>query len=268
MRNKILKSKKILLDKKSKYLRNLIIDCLSNEGRGHVGPSFSIVEIIRVIYENFLIKNNDKFILSKGHGCLALYVILFTKGYLTRKQLLDVGKFNAIIAGHPEHITPGVELSTGSLGHGFSVGSGMALASRLKKKKSYIYVLMGDGELNEGSVWEAAMSVSKNNLSNLISFIDYNKYQAYGSVKTVSKIDNLNAKWKSFGFNVLECNGHDIIEIKKNILKAKKNKKKPTVIICHTIKGKGVAFIENKVDWHHKNNISKDDIKKLREKLR
>ena len=268
-------AKKTKLDKRSIYLRELIIECLQHEKRGHIGSSLSLVEMVRVLYDKIIkfdckkinLESRDRFILSKGHGCLALYVMLSDKKFINKKQLLSVGKFNSILGGHPEHIVPGVEFSTGALGHGFSIACGMALAAKIKKQEHKIFVIMGDGEINEGSVWESALSVSKHKLNNLITIIDYNKFQSYGPLEQVSNMTNIKQKWESFGFEVLEINGHDIYILEKTFKIAKK-KLKPIVVVCYTIKGKGLKFAENKPDWHHKSSIDELIVKKMKEELR
>ena len=269
-------AKNIKLDKRSIYLRELIIECLQHEQRGHVGSSLSLVEIIRVLYDKIIkfdskkinLESRDRFILSKGHGCLALYIMLFDKKFITKEQLISVGKFNSILGGHPEHIVPGVEFSTGALGHGFSIGCGIALAAKIKKQKHKIFVIMGDGEINEGSVWESALSVSKHKLNNLITIIDYNKFQSYGPLEQVSNMNSIKKKWESFGFKVIEINGHDIHSLEKTFKMTRKKISKPTVVICFTIKGKGLRFAENKSEWHHRSSIDELVVKKMKKELR
>ena len=268
---------KIKLDKRSKYLRKLVLKCLVGGGRGHMGSAMSLIEILRVLYDkivkvdpkNPLFEGRDKVILSKGHGCLALYSILADKNFFKEKILESSSKFDSILGGHPEYKkVPGVEASTGALGHGLPIGLGIALATRLKNKKNKVYVIMGDGEINEGSVWEAALMASKHKLSNLKIIIDYNKIQSYGKVKEVLDLEPLKKKWESFGFEVSEINGHDIKQLYKNFKKFKTTKqKKPSVTICHTIKGKGFYFAENNPMWHHKNNFTLDEIKNMNECL-
>lgn len=269
-------SKKINLDKRSIHLRELIIECLQQEQRGHVGSSMSLVEIIRVLYDDIMkfdskranFDARDRFILSKGHGCLALYIMLFEKKFITKKQLLSVGKFNSILGGHPEHIVPGIEFSTGALGHGFSIACGVALSAKIKKQKYKTFVVMGDGEINEGSVWESALSVSKHKLNNLITIIDYNKFQSYGSLVETSNMSAIKNKWESFGFDVVEINGHDVKKLKQTFKIAKNKKNRPIVIICYTTKGKGLKFAENIPNWHHRSSIDKLLIGKMQETLR
>ena len=243
---------------------------------GHLGGAFSLVEILRVIYDDFAkhkVTNpnwelRDRIILSKGHGCLALYAILYDKGYLSKKQFLSYGKKNTILSGHPEHFINGVEASTGSLGHGLPIGVGMALASKIKKRKNKVIVIVGDGELNEGSNWEAAMTASKHSLKNLIVLVDYNKYQSYGKIEEVSGLYPLKDKFQSFGFQTQEIDGHNIKQIKKALNKTLKLKNKPSAIICHTIKGKGYKEAENNPDWHYKKNVNLEEIKKIYSRLK
>ena len=267
----------ISLDQRSKYLRKMAIKTLESGKRAHLGSAMSIMELIRVLYDDFLNYDNanlkdlnrDRFILSKGHGCLALYVVLADKGFFDEKELLTFCQKDSILGGHPEYgKIPGVEASTGALGHGMPIGVGMALASRLQKRKSRVVVLVGDGEINEGSVWEAAMAAAKHKLSNLTVIIDYNKIQSYGFVSEVLDIEPLADKWTSFGFAVKEINGHDVTAIKSFFTSSLPlNNQKPTALICHTIKGKGFSFAENNPTWHHKSNLSDADIKKMYENI-
>jgi len=262
----------INLDQRSRDLRRMVIKTLESGKRAHLGSAMSIMEIIRVLYDDYLLINpsnpqddkRDKFILSKGHGCLAQYVILADKGFFDKKELLKFCQTDSFLGGHPEYgKIPGVEASTGALGHGLPIGVGMAIASKLKGKDSKVAVIVGDGETNEGSIWEAAMSASKHKLSNLIVFIDYNKIQSYGFVSEVLNPEPMLDKWMSFGFNVDEVNGHDVKEIKIKLSSFNNETEKPTALICHTIKGKGFPFAENDPTWHHKSNLSDEDIKKM-----
>lgn len=268
----------INLDSRSKYLRKLIVKSLIGAGRGHVGSAMSIVEILRVLYDRVMKfdakKNNyekrDRLILSKGHGCLALYSILADKNFFPKKYLSDVSKTGAVLGGHPEYKrAKGIEASTGALGHGMPIAVGMALAAKIKKKNHKIFVIIGDGEINEGSIWESALSASKHKLSNLKVLLDYNKIQSYGFTREVVDLEPLREKWSSFGFDVSEVNGHDIHQLEKNLKKFKKNEKqKPSITICHTIKGKGFHFAENNPFWHHKNSFSDEEIEELNNCLR
>ena len=268
MRNFIKLSESIKLDERSIYLRKLILMCLENEKRGHVGSAMSLVEILRVLYDNYIKKNKSKFILSKGHGCLALYALLYDKGYIKKSDLISVGKFDSILGGHPEHDKiNGVEISTGALGHGLPIAVGMAIGGKLKRRKTKYFVVCGDGELNEGSVWESLLSASKHRLNNLILLIDYNKLQSYGHINEILNLEPLAKKFKSFNFNVNEVNGHDIEQINNSLKKAIKIKYEPTVIICHTVKGKGIKVAEGNPFWHHKSNLSDKDLKDIKNSL-
>jgi transketolase len=269
---------KISIDKRSKYLRQLVVNCLISANRGHMGSAMSLIEILRVLYDEIIIfdpsninlANRDRVILSKGHGCLALYAILADKKFINISELDSVGQLNSILGGHPESFKiPGVEASTGALGHGMPIALGMAVAAKIKKEKHNVYVIVGDGEINEGSVWEAALSAKKHKLNNLKVIIDYNKIQSYSFTSEVLDLEPLKDKWESFGFEVSEVNGHDVVALKNNFTSFNKFKnEKPSVTICHTIKGKGFYFAENNPLWHHKNSFTTEEIKNLNESLR
>ena len=256
------------MDERSKYLRRLVVRGLEGGGRGHIGSSMSLIEILRVLFDSFLIfdeKNpgwdqRDRLILSKGHGCLALYALLADKGYFELSELDTFCRAESRLGGHPEFLKlPGVEASTGALGHGLSIGVGMALAAKVGGQNHRVVVIMGDGEINEGSVWEAAMSASKHRVSNLIAIIDYNKLQSYGLTSEVLDLEPLADKWRAFGFRVLEVDGHDIDALCK-AYGSSVGSSKPTAIICHTIKGKGISFAEGEPTWHHKSGLKPDEI--------
>ncbi len=259
------------LDKRSIELRKHIVKTLDSSRRGHIGSSFSLVEILRVLYDDILKydplrpdwENRDRFILSKGHGCLALYVLLAEKGFFPKTELKKFCKSDGILGGHPDHKVPGVEASTGSLGHGLSLGIGMALHARLVGQGYSTFVVLGDGESNEGSVWEAAMCAGKHRLDNLIAIIDYNKMQSYGSTYEVQDLEPLCAKWQSFGFAAIDVDGHDVEVLKTVFKNLPLSPGKPTAIICNTIKGKGVKFAENKASWHHKSRMVDEEISEL-----
>lgn len=260
------------LDERSKELRRLIVKMIEVDRRGHIGPALSLVEILRVLYDSFLkydVKNpnwqdRDRFILSKGHGCLALYAILADKGFIPRNELLNFCKPKGLLGGHPElDKSLGIEATTGALGHGLSMGVGMALAAKIKKQNHRVVVVVGDGEINEGSVWEAAMSASKHSLSNLSLFIDYNKLQSYGPTKEVLDLEPLVDKWRSFGFQTAEVNGHDVNELTSLVQQFPIEQSKPTAIICHTVKGKGFPFAEGQPQWHHKSGILVEEISSM-----
>tara|TARA_B100000315_G_scaffold205121_1_gene198769 strand:+ start:288 stop:1121 length:834 start_codon:yes stop_codon:yes gene_type:complete len=262
----------IHLDERSRHLRQMAVKTLESGKRAHLGSAMSIMEIIRVLYDDFLEidpKNpndiqRDRFILSKGHGCLAQYVVLADKGFFEKKELLKFCHADSILGGHPEYgRIPGVEASTGALGHGMPIGVGMALAAKLQHRNTRVVVIVGDGETNEGSIWESAMSAAKHKLSNLAVFVDYNKIQSYGFVAEVLDPEPMTDKWSSFGFSVKEVNGHDVKELENELSKLPYDEKKPTAFICHTIKGKGFPFAENDPTWHHKSNLSDTDIRKM-----
>jgi transketolase len=273
----MLEPNQIKLDERSKSLRKTIIKIVESGRRGHVPSALSLVEILRVLYDDIMhydAKNpkwdeRDRFILSKGHGCLALYTILAEKGFFPESELWRFCKFDALLGGHPEHKVPGIECSTGSLGHGLSIGVGFALNARLEKKDKKdkkdhrVFVVIGDGEMNEGSVWEAALSAGKHKLDNLVVLVDYNKCQSYGKTCEVLELEPLADKWRSFGFEVLEVNGHDVSQLRSALSKLPLEQKKPSLIICHTVKGKGIKFLENNYPWHHKAKVSDEEIKAM-----
>jgi transketolase len=260
------------LDERSRQLRRQIVHMLHKGGRGHVGSAFSLVEILRVLYVDVLSyepKNprwpqRDRCILSKGHGCLALYVLLAEKGFLPEAELWKFCKVDGILGGHPEFgKVPGVEASTGSLGHGLPIGVGMALNARYEKAAHRTFVIVSDGESNEGSLWEAAMCASKHQLSNLTVLVDYNKQQSYSTTYEVLDLEPYADKWRAFGFAVEEVDGHSVEQIRAALKRIPFDRQKPSVIICHTIKGKGISFVENNLNWHHKTKVSDDEIKSL-----
>ena len=231
---------------------------------GHVGAAMSLVEIMVVIYKrisninlkNYKNQNRDRIILSKGHGCLVLYSILYECKILSKRTLNSYSKPGSILAGHPEHFIPGVEASTGSLGHGLPISVGLAISAKLKNEKFKTIVIVGDGELNEGSNWEAMMMASKYKLNNLLLIIDYNKIQSYGFNKDILDLEPLKDKIKSFGFYTQEVDGHNLNKIEKKIRSCFNNKSKPSALICHTIKGKGIKVAENNPEWHYVKNLN------------
>ncbi len=268
----IQQSNDIPLDDRSKYLRELAIRALKGGNRGHIGSTMSLIEILRVLYDDILKfdpirpawDGRDFCILSKGHGCIAQYVILADKGFFDLAHLDTFCKFNSILGGHPDaNKIPGCEASTGALGHGLSIGLGLALASRMKKRSNRTFVIMGDGEINEGSVWEAAMCIGKHRLTNLIAMIDYNKIQSAGFTKDIQDLEPLADKWRSFNFAVAEVNGHDVTALRELLHRLPLEQDKPTAIICHTVKGKGIPVAEHNPDWHHKSNLSEKTLQEL-----
>ena len=261
----------ITLDRRSLDLRRTIIQTLGAGQRGHVGAAFSLVEILRVLYDDVLKYDpanprwagRDRFILSKGHGCLALYALLADKGFIPASELAKFCKSDGLLGGHPEHHIPGVEASTGSLGHGMSIALGMALNARIDQSPARTFVVIGDGESNEGSIWEAALSAGKHRLEHFCVLTDYNKHQSYGSTAMVQDLEPLSEKWRAFGFGVRDVNGHDVGELRAALTTLPAEPGKPTAIICHTVKGKGISFAENNMEWHHQNKVGPQDVERL-----
>lgn len=260
------------LDDRSRALRRTIVDVLKASRRGHVGPSFSLVEILRVLFDDILRydpadpqwKERDRFILSKGHGCLALYVLLAEKGFFPREELDRFCRPDGILGGHPDaRKIPGVEASTGSLGHGLAIGSGMALHARMIGAPHRVFVVMGDGECNEGAVWEAAMCAGKHGLSQLTAVVDYNKMQSYGSTFEVQDLEPFLDKWRAFGFGVAEVDGHDVAALRAVFGRLPFEERKPNLVLCHTVKGKGAAIAEGNAAWHHKSKITDEELDRL-----
>jgi transketolase len=252
----------------------MIVDVLKYSRRGHVGASFSLIEILRVLYDDVLQydpanprwEGRDRFILSKGHGCLALYVLLADKGFFPREELERFCRPDGILGGHPDaRKVPGVEASTGSLGHGLAIGVGMALHARLAGASHRVFVALGDGECNEGAVWEAAMCAGKHGLSQLTAVVDYNKMQSYGPTFDVQDLEPFADKWRAFGFGLVEVDGHDVAALRSVFQQLPFEEGKPNLVLCHTIKGKGAAMTEGNPAWHHKSKITDDELNRLYE---
>ena len=252
------------LDARSRYLRRLTVDALIGGERGHIGSTMSLIEILRVLYDSVLSYRadepdwpaRDRCVLSKGHGCLALYAVLADKGFFETAALTDFCRHHSFLGGHPERgKVPGVEASTGALGHGLSLGVGMALAQRMRRRAARVFVIMGDGEINEGSVWEAAMSAAKHRLDNLVAIVDYNKIQSAGPTAVIQELEPLADKWRAFGFETVEVNGHDVTALEEVLGALPRATGKPTAVICHTVKGKGIPFAEHDPSWHHKSKL-------------
>ena len=266
-----------ILDRRSKDLRQLVVNIVEVERRGHIGPALSLIEILRTLYDSFLNyrltepswNDRDRLILSKGHGCLALYAVLADKGFFPKEELTTFCQSKSRLGGHPEKgKVPGIEASTGALGHGLPMGVGIALAAKIRKQSYRVAVVTGDGEINEGSIWEAAMCAAKHKLSNLTVFVDYNKLQSYGPTREVLDLEPLSDKWRSFGFEVQEIDGHDVKALEELMQNLPLNSQKPTAIICHTIKGKGFPFAEGQAKWHHKSRLKDEEIAAMYECLR
>jgi transketolase len=244
---------------KAKQVRQLIIEMLAEAGSGHPGGSLSVTDILTTLYfhkmhhdpKNPQLRERDKFVLSKGHAAPALYAVLMLSGYIPLAWKKDLRKLGSPLQGHPDmHKVPGVEISTGSLGQGISVSVGIALANRLDKIRSRIYCVIGDGESQEGQVWEAAMAAAHYKLDNLVVIMDRNHLQIDGTTEQVMSVEPVADKWAAFGFQVITINGHDYSQIIQALDEADTIKGRPTFILANTIKGKGVSFMENKVGYH------------------
>ena len=243
----------------ARNIRKDIVSMIHTSKSGHPGGSLSSVEILTALYfdemnidtNNCKMEDRDRFVLSKGHAAPVLYATLANKGYFDREELNGLRKINRMLQGHPDMKgTPGVEMSTGSLGQGFSVACGMAMASKLDNAPWRVYALLGDGEVQEGIVWEAAMSAAHYKLDNMVAFLDYNGLQIDGKTEDVMNIGSIVDKFKAFGWNVIEIDGHDFDQIFAALDMAKETVGKPTMVIAKTIKGKGVSFMENEAGWH------------------
>lgn len=250
------------LERISLEIRKDVIRSLAEAGSGHLGGSLGLADIFTCLYFNILNhkpknpewENRDRLILSIGHVAPVYYTALAHAGYFDKSELMTLRKLGSRLQGHPgkEHGLPGIELSAGSLGQGLSVAVGLALAAKMDKKQWRVYSVHGDGELQEGSIWEAAMSAAHYKLDNLTAIVDRNSVQIDGKTSDVMNIEPLKDKWESFGWNVLTCNGHDHKDIIETYRKAKEYKGKPSVIIANTSMGKGIKAIENDYTWHGK----------------
>lgn len=247
------------LKERAKAIRRHIITMLGEAGSGHPGGSLSAADIVSALFFDTMKLDpekpdwpgRDRFVLSKGHAAPVLYAALAEKGFLPKEELLTLRKLGSRLQGHPDmKKLPGIEMSTGSLGQGISAAVGMAMGLRLDGGDQRVYALLGDGEAQEGQVWEAAMAAGHFKLDNLTAFLDYNNLQIDGPVDVVMNVAPLNDKWRAFNWHVIEIDGHDMAQILKAIEEAHATKSKPTVIIAKTIKGKGVSFMEDQVGWH------------------
>lgn len=246
------------LEEKAKQVRRLIVRMLAKAGSGHPGGSLSAADLVTALYFSVMRINpsdpcwpeRDRFHMSKGHCCPLWYAALAEKGYFPEEKLWTLRKLGSILQGHPDRRTPGVDVASGSLGQGLSVAVGMSLAAKIDKKDYRVYCLMGDGEIQEGNIWEAAMAASHYKCDNLCGIVDYNGFQIDGKVVDIMNLEPLLDKWRSFGWHTLEIDGHNMKEIVSAYGEAMAVKGKPSVIIAHTIKGKGVSFMENVLDFH------------------
>ena len=272
------------LKQKTKELRKEIITMIYNAQSGHPGGSLSAIDMLvglyynklRIDVKNPLWENRDRFVLSKGHCSPAIYAVLADKGFFPKSELDGYRKINRMLQGHPELNTPGIDFAGGALGQGICFALGIALACRLDKRNCNVYAMIGDGECQEGAVWEASMAAAFHELDNLIVVLDKNQVQQTGTTKEIMDIGDVKSKWKAFGWNVIEINGHDMQQIISSLDKSSKLKnKKPTIIISNTIKGKGVSFMELNHKFHGKapndeeykkaiNEIEKINIKKFK----
>ncbi len=254
------KLKMLDLQKKATIIRKHIIDEVFSANSGHPGGSLSCADILTTLYfdemrvdpKNPKDPNRDRFVLSKGHCAPALYATLALKGFFPEADLTTFRKVDSYLEGHPSmNYVPGVDMSTGSLGQGIATAVGMALAAKIDKKDYRVYSILGDGEIEEGLVWEAAMSAAHYKLNNLVAFVDYNGLQIDGNITDVMNPEPIADKFVAFGWNVISINGHDHAAI-KDAIEAAKGSDKPTAVVCHDIKGKGVSFMEGDYGWHGK----------------
>ena len=247
------------LKEKAKEIRKSIVSMITEAKSGHPGGSLSATDILTALYfsemnvdpANPKMEGRDRFVLSKGHAAPAIYATLAEKGYFSKDELMTLRKFGSRLQGHPDmKKLPGIEISTGSLGQGLSVANGMALNAKIFNENYRTYVVLGDGEIQEGQIWEAAMTAAHYKLDNLCAFLDSNNLQIDGNVTEIMGVEPLDKKWEAFGWNVIKIDGHDFEQILSALDKAREYKGKPTMIIAKTIKGKGVSFMENVCGFH------------------
>lgn len=244
----------------SRRIRGHALRMVHQAGASHVGSCLSLADILAVLYGGVLRldaadpewRHRDRFILSKGHAAAILYAALAERGFFRPEELQQYCQPGARLTGHVSHHVPGVELSTGSLGHGLSVGCGMALAGKREGGDYRVFVLLSDGELDEGSNWEPILFAAHHHLDNLVAIVDYNKIQGFGAVGSVLELEPLADKWKAFGWSVVEIDGHDHAELGAAFGRLPLASGRPSVVVAHTVKGKGVKFMEHSLDWHYK----------------
>lgn len=242
-------------------LRKTCIKMATRAGTGHLAPALDLVEILLILYKrvmDYRVKDprwedRDRFILSKGHACIALYAILAEVGFFEKDRLKTFCReLNTLLGGHPEIKVPGIEANTGSLGHGFPIGIGMAIKGKATEKKYRVYTVLGDGESQEGTIWEGAMAASHLGLDNLVAILDRNRLQVSGFTEDVMELSPLEEKWRSFGWGVKVVDGHDFQELNQAFGSLPFKEGSPSIIIASTVKGKGLSFAENRVEWHYK----------------
>lgn len=250
------------LNQKAREIRYLTMDALGKLGVGHVGGSLSIIDALVVLYyaqmnidpQNPDMEGRDRLVLSKGHAGPALYAVLADKGFFDKQWLDTLNQGGTRLPSHADmNLTPGIDMTAGSLGQGFSCAVGIAIGSRLMRDDAHIYAIIGDGESDEGIIWEAAMYAAHKKLNNLIAFTDYNKMQLDDEIAALNGLEPLGDKWRAFGWNVMEVDGHDVAALDETITEAKKSESKPTMIILHTLKGKGVSSMEK--IWKANHNV-------------
>ncbi len=239
------------LENKAKEIRRDVVDMVYHAGSGHPGGSLSCADIMTVLFHEKMNLDEDKFILSKGHCAPTYYSCLASIGKIPHEDLITFRKIDSYLEGHPSNKINGIDVSSGSLGQGLSVANGMALAKQLDGERGKIYCMLGDGEIEEGQIWEAAMTANKYSLNNVVAFVDYNGLQIDGNIMDVKGVDNLKEKFEAFGWNAQEIDGHDMQAI-IDAIDNTDTSDRPNVIIAKTIKGKGVSFMENQVGWHGK----------------
>ncbi len=257
------------MDEICREIRRLTVECIGSIGVGHIGGSLSIAEVLKVLYfdkmkvdpANPKMEGRDRLIVSKGHAGPAVYAVLALRGFFPKDWLYTLNKPGTRLPSHCDmNKTPGVDMTAGSLGQGFSCAVGAAIASKIKKDKATIYSIIGDGESQEGQIWEAAMLAAQKKLNNLIAFTDRNMMQIDGYTEEVNGLGNLAAKWRAFGWFVQEVDGHDCDAISEAIDKAKKKRNRPSMIILHTVKGKGVSFAEKAGSGCHSMSVTQEDV--------
>ena len=247
------------LELQSERNRKRLVEIVYKAKAGHIGGDLSCLNILTALYFDIMSVDpnkqkepkRDRFVMSKGHCVEALYVTLEAKGFISREMTDTLGKFGSILSGHPTIEVPGIEVNTGALGHGLSVGTGMAIAAKMNQADYKVYVLMGDGEQGEGSIYEAAMAGNQYRLDNLVAIIDRNRLQISGNTEDVMALENMRDRWTALGWDVLEMNGDEMEDIVKTFRSIDYANKKPHLLISHTTKGKGVSYMEGVAKWHH-----------------
>lgn len=261
-------------DELATKIRRRTLEMIRNARSSHIGSAFSVAEILAVLYTEILRVDparprwpeRDRLILSKGHACAALYAVLAERGFFSPHWLNDFYKDGGRLPGHATHHgIPGMEVSTGALGHGLSLGCGMALAGLCDEADYRVFTILSDGECDEGSTWEAAMFAAHNKLDRLVAIVDYNKIQSLGRVADVLELEPFADKWKSFGWEVVETDGHDVNALRKVLLALPLKEGRPNCLICHTVKGRGVSFMEDELLWHYRSPDDGEYERALRE---